>query len=87
MFSAVATATYVWDAKAHKFISLDAERAEAVEEAMSGGGDYLVEHFLAELLGYADGFPGQCGPWLRFLRSECSVEANRLLVDSLIARN
>jgi hypothetical protein len=85
MFSAAATAVYEWDAAACKFIVLDEERAEAVEDAMTGASDYLVEHFCPELQKYIQEYRGRCGPWLKWLRSECDVETNRLLVDSLIA--
>jgi hypothetical protein len=85
MFSATATAIYSWDAAACKFVVLDKERAEAVEDVMTGSSDYLVEHFCPELQKYIQEYRGQCAPWLKGLRSECDVEANRLLVDSLIA--
>jgi hypothetical protein len=87
MFNAKATAAYRWDAAEEKFIVLDKERADAVDGVMMGASDYLVQHFPSELQAYTARHTGKCAPWLRWLRSKCDVEANRLFVEGLIARD
>ena len=82
LFTAKVEADYRWDA----FIPLDAERADAAEHMMEGASDYLVEHYLPELLEYAEAYDGRATGWLGWLRDVCEKSDNKAVVESVIAK-
>lgn len=84
LFTADRVAEYRWDVQTGTFVADDETQAAGVEQMMTGGCDYLVEHFQPELTAYALKYGPDVCDWLKWLRARCEKETNRTAVAALI---